>query len=235
MFYINSADVELTSISENRPTTHMARKVLKKGLPRLLDLYSKYDVEATLFYTGDIVEIEPEVVDISKERGHEIGCHGYTHYSTTGFDLMSLDEQISQLNKSKRIIEKVAGKIVSFRSPELRINKFTMEALESTGFRIDSSISSQRFDGPLSYGTSMKMNWLTSPRGPYNPSYENPFQKGSSKILEMPVSALIAPYITTTMRIFPPVFRILENFLLRESKKSQKPVVLLTHPNECIY
>tara|TARA_B100002052_G_C15815385_1_gene567949 strand:+ start:94 stop:990 length:897 start_codon:yes stop_codon:yes gene_type:complete len=235
MYFINSADVELTSIAENRPTDKMAKKVLKRGLPRLLDLYSKYDVEATLFFTGDIVEKEPGVVDITKDRGHEIGCHGYTHYSTTGFDVMSFEEQVKQLRKSKKIIEEVGGSIKSFRSPELRINADTIKALEKTGFSIDSSVSSQRFDGPLSYGTGMKFNWLSSPRGPYIPSKANPFVKGDSKILEIPVSALIFPYITTTMRISPPIFRSLESFLLKESLRTEKPVVLLTHPNECIY
>ena len=43
MYFLNSADVELTSIAENQPTNRMAKKVLKKGLPRLLDLYSKYE------------------------------------------------------------------------------------------------------------------------------------------------------------------------------------------------
>ena len=37
------------------------------------------------------------------------------------------------------------------------------------------------------------------------------------------------------MRISPPIFRSLENFLLRESKRTNNPVVLLTHPNECIF
>jgi len=235
MYFINSADVELTSIAENKPTKLMAQKVLKKGLPRLLDLYSKYDVEATLFFTGDIVEIEPEVIEITKERGHEIGCHGYTHYSTTGFDIMSYEEQVKQLTISKKIIEDVAGPIKSFRSPELRINNDTISALEKTGFSIDSSVSSQRFDGPLSYGTSMKLNWLNSPRGPYTPSRSNPFEAGNSNILEIPVSALVFPYISTAMRISPPIFNCLERYLLNESKSTNNPVVFLTHPNECIY
>lgn len=235
MYFLNSADVELTSIAENQPTNRMAKKVLKKGLPRLLDLYSKYDVEATLFFTGDIVEVEPEVIEITKDRGHEIGCHGYTHYSTTGFDIMSLDEQINQLKKSKKIIEDVGGKISSFRSPELRINGDTIKALEQTGFKIDSSVSSQRFDGPLSYGSRMKFNWLSSPRGPYRPSQDNPFTKGKSKILEIPVSAALVPYISTTMRISPSIFRIVESYLMNESLKTKNPVVFLTHPNECVY
>ena len=235
MYFINTADVELTSIAENKPTQAMAKKVLKKGLPRLIDLYSKYDAEATFFYTGDIVEMEPEVVDIVKEHGHEIGCHGYTHYSTTGFDIMDYNEQVEQLSFSKNIIEKVAGHICSFRSPELRINEHTIPALEKTGFSIDSSVASQRFDGPMSYGTSMKFNWLTSPRGPYFPSKADPFTIGNSKILEVPVSALIFPYISTAMRISPPIFNRLERYLLNESKITNNPVVFLTHPNECIY
>ena len=234
MYFILTTDVELTSIPLNKPVPEMAEKVLKIGLPRILDLYSKYDVKGTFFFTGKIVEIEPKVVHIVEERGHEIACHGYTHYSTEGFDTMPYVRQVEYLRKAKRIIEKEAGNIVSFRSPELRIGKDTVKALEETGFEIDCSIASQRFDGPMSYGSYNKLKWLLAPRRPYYLSYNSPFKPGNSNIFEIPLSALVLPYIGSFMRISPKLFRMLENALFKEGKNADKPLVFLFHPNECI-
>jgi peptidoglycan/xylan/chitin deacetylase (PgdA/CDA1 family) len=233
--FLLTTDVELTSIPLSRPAPEMAEKVLKVGLPRILDLYSKYDVKGTFFFTGKIVEIEPRVVHIVKERGHEIGCHGYTHYSNEGFDTMPYVRQVEYLRKAKRVIENEAGPIVSFRSPELRIGKDTVRALEETGFEIDCSIASQRFDGPMSYGSYNKLKWLLAPRRPYYLSYKSPFRPGCSSIFEIPVSALVLPYIGTFMRMSPKLFRALEITLFREVSHTNRPLVFLFHPNECIW
>jgi hypothetical protein len=59
-------------------------------------------------------------------------------------------------------------------------------------------------------------------------------QKGNSEILELPISAILYPYIGTTMRICPAVTRIVQKFLFYESQKTEKPIVFVFHPNECI-
>jgi peptidoglycan/xylan/chitin deacetylase (PgdA/CDA1 family) len=233
MYFLLTNDVELTSLALNREDPSIADEIYKVGLPRLLDLYSKHDVEATFFFTGNIVEIKPELVDMVKDHDHEIGCHGYHHNSQEGFDMLPYDKQVEYLSKSKRIIEDVSGRIESFRSPELRINKETVKALEVTGFKIDSSVASQRFDGPFSFGTKEKMKWMRAPRKPYYLSYNSPFTSGKSKILEIPISALIIPYIGTTMRIMPSVIKVIQKMLFHEAKNG-KPIVFLFHPNECL-
>ena len=127
MYFIATNDVELTSLELNRPADFMAKRVKKVGMPRLLDLYSKYDVEGTFFYTADIVELEPELVDMAKAQGHEIACHGYKHEPEYFFNVLPLKEQIEYLQMAKETIEKQAGgKIVSFRAPELLLNEDTM-------------------------------------------------------------------------------------------------------------
>lgn len=234
MYFIQTTDVELTSIPLNKPVPEMAEKVLKIGLPRVLDLYSRYDVEGTFFFTGKIVEIEPEVVDIVKERGHEIGCHGYTHYSTEGFDTMPYDKQVEYLLKSKKIIENVSGRIESFRSPEARISNLTIRALEETNFKYDSSVCPQRIDGPFSYGFKNKFKWIFCVRRPYRMSYKSFISEGMSKIIEFPVSSFTFPFIGTTMRVSPKINSILKKFLFFEASKRNIPVVFLFHPNECI-
>ena len=228
-------DVETTSLELNRPIDSMAPKVKNIGLPRLIDLYAKYDVEATFFFTGYIVEIMPDIVDIVKEHGHEIGCHGYRHENEYAFDNLTLEEQVQYLKKAKSIIERASGVAVySFRAPELRINRYTPRALETAGFKYDSSVAPQRFDGPLSKGFKNKFLWLFAPRTPYYLDYNNPFKAGNSKILEIPISSFIFSFMGTTMRISPDINKHVQKIIFRESRKKGVPVTFLIHPNEVI-
>ena len=137
------------------------------------------------------------------------------------------EEQLNELKKAKAAIEGVAGKIVSFRAPALRINEDTVRALEETGFRTDSSVCSQRFDGPFTFGSKRKLKWLFAPRRPYMLSYDSVVKPGDSEILEIPVSAFLFPYIGTMMRVSPLITRILRKYLYHESKNTGKPVVFL--------
>jgi len=234
MDFLITNDVELHSIPKNTSDPSIVDEIYSIGLPRLLDLYAKYDVKSTFYFTGDFVELKPEAVELVKEYGHEIGCHGYTHDNDKAFDILSLEEQICHLNRAKRIIEPISGPIRAFKAPALRINENTIKALEITGFFIDSSVASQRFDGPLSFGSKKKLNWLLAPRLPYHASCDSPFKKGNSPILEIPISAAIFPYIGTFMRMNPKLFVLLEKMLFIESEVTQKPIVFIFHPNECL-
>jgi len=138
------------------------------------------------------------------------------------------------LKKAKTVIEGVAGRIESFRAPMLRMNEATVRALEEAGFKTDSSVASQRIDGPFTFGAKRKLKWLVAPRKPYMISYDSIVKSGSSNILEIPISAAIFPFIGTTMRISPFITMILQKYLYHESKKTGKPVVFLFHPNECL-
>ena len=211
-------DVEEHSIVLNRLDDSTAQQVYKEGLPKLLDLYSKYDIESTFYFTGTFAEKIPDAIDIVIDYGHEVGCHGYSHEVNRAFDNLTYKEQISDLMKAKKAIEAIAGKIESFRAPAARINKYTVKALERTGFRTDSSVASQRFDGPLSFGAINKLNWLFAPRAPYYMSYNSPFMRGDSKILE------VAPNLN----------RLIEGLLFKEAVNGKKPIVFLFHPVEVI-
>jgi len=233
-YFLLTTDVELFSISLNREDPSIAEEIDEVGLPRLLELYSKYGVETTFFFTANIVELKPELVEMVKAHGHEVGCHGYSHNPKEAFDILSYDRQVKILQKAKRIIEDAGAKVKAFRAPEARINKDTVKALETTGFTTDSSVCPQRFDGPFSYGFWKKTKWLVAPRKPYFLSYSSTVRRGNSNILEIPISALIFPFIGTTMRISPTVTRMLQRVLFFESKKTNRPIVFLFHPNECL-
>ncbi|MDF2956350.1 MAG: Peptidoglycan/xylan/chitin deacetylase [Candidatus Alkanophagales archaeon MCA70_species_2] len=234
MYFLMTADVESFSIPLNREDPGVVKQVYEEGLPRLLSLLAKHDVCGTFYFTGTFAEASPESVELVKEHGHEVGCHGYDHSPHRAFDLLSYKEQLNDLKKAKAAIESVAGKIVSFRAPALRINEDTVRALEETGFRTDSSVCSQRFDGPFTFGSKRKLKWLFAPRRPYMLSYDSVVKPGNSKILEIPVSAFLFPYIGTMMRVSPLITRILRKYLYHESKNTGKPIVFLFHPNECL-
>ncbi len=234
-FGLMTNDVETTSILNHRLSDETGALVVKQGMPRLLDLYEKYNVKATFFFTGHIAKKYPEVVKMILPYGHEVGSHGLTHEVNQAFDVLSLDEQISQLKQSKSILEDISGEeVISFRAPAARVNNNIPIALEESGYKIDSSISSQRLDMFLSFGSLKKLNWLTTPRNPYFADFQNIFRKGDSSILEIPISALGFPYIGTFMRIAPAINRMTRTLLSLESKCTHRPFVFLTHPNEFI-
>jgi len=207
----------------------------QQGIPRLLELYSKYEIKATFFFTGYIANLYPDIVKMVLPFGHEVGSHGLTHQVNQAFDILPLKMQIEHLTLSKSILEDISGKeVVSFRAPAARVNTNISIALAEAGFKIDSSISSQRLDMFLSFGSLKKLNWLTTPRQPYFCDPNNIFKKGSSDILEIPISALGFPYIGTFMRIAPRLNRLTRNLLYLETLMTGRPFIFLTHPNEFI-
>lgn len=230
-----SNDVETTSIWHNTLRDETGLKVFKEGMPLLLDLYEKYQVKSTFFFTGYIAKLYPEIVKMVQPYGHEVGSHGLSHEKEDGFDVMPRDRQTEHLKTSKKILEDISGtEVISFRAPALRVNLDTGYALAEAGYKIDSSVASQRFDMFMSFGGMTKLNWLTAPRMPYRTAAESLFKKGDGQIVEVPLSATLLPYLSTTMRIFPTLTAQQRRLVALESKQTGKPVVFDTHPNEFI-
>lgn len=235
LYALLSNDVETTSIWFNDLRDKTGEKVMSEGMPRLLDLYAKYNVKSTFFYTGYIAKLYPEVVKMAIIAGHEVGSHGKSHLKENGFDIMPYAKQVRHLEYSKKLLEDISGQeVISFRAPALRVSPNTATALIETGYRIDSSIASQRFDFFLSFGSQQKLSFLTAPRLPYRVNRHNIFQKGQSELFEIPLSATIIPFAGTTMRLMPRVTSFQQGILHLESVINGKPVVFVVHPNEFI-
>lgn len=234
MYTLITNDVEETSISKNRQSINTGRRVSKEALPQLLNIYSKYDICSTFYFTGTFAQRNPDAVDLVKANGHEIGCHSYSHKVQHSLDLLSVKEQYIHLTKAKKVLEDIAGTVKSFRAPALRLGDSTIKILEKLGFNTDSSVCPQRFDGPFTFGSARKLRWLYAPREVYHPNYSNPYIQGSSKLLEIPISAFLLGYQGTTMRIVPRINDLVGEISYRESRKTGRPIVFLFHPNELI-
>jgi peptidoglycan/xylan/chitin deacetylase (PgdA/CDA1 family) len=228
-------DIETTSIWFNTVRDQTGLKVLKEGMPLLLDIYAKYNIKSTFYFTGYIAKLYPDIVKMTIKDGHEIASHGKSHLKENGFDIMSFEKQKRHLEESKKLLEDISGQeVISFRAPALRVNENTPRALIETGYKIDSSIASQRFDFFLSFGGFKKLNWLFAPRLPYLTSPDSLFKTGEGPIMEIPLSALFFPHIGTTMRIFPLLTSLQRKGMHLETLLNNKPVVFDIHPNEFI-
>lgn len=228
-------DVETTSILNHKLKDETGEYVLRQGMPRLLDLYDQYGVKATFFYTGHIARLFPEVVRMAYDRGHEVGSHGLTHETSQAFDVLTPQQQLEHLKTSKSILEDIVGdQVVSFRAPAARVDKGFAQILQEAGFLVDSSVCPQRLDMMFSFGVAKKLHWITAPRRAYFTRADNIFRKGTSGVLEVPVSAWGFPYIGTFMRLAPGLNRLTRRVLYCETLCNGRQFVFLTHPNEFI-
>jgi len=235
IYVLVTNDVETTSILNHKLRDKTADYLVSQGMPRLLDLYEKYNVRTTFFFTGHVARLRPELVKMACDQGHEIGSHGLVHTVANAFDRLSFDSQVAHLKESKKILEDISGQaVISFRAPAARVDYDLPRALAAAGYCVDSSVSSQRLDMFLSFGGVKKLNWLMTPRKPYFVKRDNVFKKGRSDILEIPITALGFPYIGTFMRIAPGLNRVLRGILYLETRLTQRPFTFLTHPNEFI-
>lgn len=234
-YFLLTTDVETTSIVNHRLSDETGRLVANEAIPKILDIYKKYNICSTFFVTGYFAENFPQAVKLIYKNGHEIGCHGYSHEHTVGFDILDYEQQREHLIRAKKILEDIiSNEVISFRSPALRTNKFTVKALEETGFKIDSSVASQRFDFFFSLGSKEKLNWLKAPRKTYITSEKYLYSSGDSSIWEIPLSAIIIPYIGATMRLFPQLIKIVRFFLHSEVLRKGNAINFLIHPIEFV-
>ena len=234
-FCLITNDVETTSILNHKLRDKIGEYVLNQGMPRLLDLYDKYGVKATFFFTGHIAALYPQVVRMAYDRGHEVGSHGLTHEVSQAFDVLTPDEQLSHLRQSKQILEDIIGdEVISFRAPAARVDEKFPQIMKEAGFKVDSSVASQRLDMFFSFGALKKLHWITAPRKAYLVNEENIFKKGDSEVMEVPISAMGFPYIGTFMRIAPGLNRMTRQLLYWETLCNGRQFVFLTHPNEFI-
>jgi hypothetical protein len=203
------------------------------AMNKSLKLLNDLNIKSTFFYTAKMAKTST-CKKIIKEK-HEIGCHALNHDDYEEFDKLPSKESRKLLKKATSILKKKSGqKITSFRSARVKISSDTLKVLQRLGYKLDSSVCSQRFD--LISSNLINLGWLVSPRTPYFPNKNSAYKRGDLNILEIPVSAIILPFISTTLRIFGlTLMKVLFNLLYFESKFTGKPIVYLIHPHEFTY
>lgn len=151
----------------------------------ILDLLDRYRTKASFFIVGEVAERNPDLIRSIFQKGHEIGCHTFSHRLVWSLDEPLFREEMERFHAAmKRILGEV--EIIGFRAPCFSIdnrNRWALKVLADFGYRYDASIF------PL------KINPLYGIRGapihPYRISFENVKEEDPrSPILEYPFRPL---------------------------------------------
>jgi len=152
---------------------------------------------ATFFVTGEVAENCPDMIREMIRAGHEVGCHGMFHEN---FDTFGATEQARRITMASEHIANSSGnRPKGFRAPQHRANGATLEVLEELGYVYDSSVLPRTpFMRPE---TRKKWRQMKAPNHPYYPSRTDITKKGDCKVLELPTSTFVLPFVSSlTMR-----------------------------------
>jgi polysaccharide deacetylase family protein (PEP-CTERM system associated) len=133
----------------------------------ILDLLDRHKAKATFFILGWVAHRQPKLVREIVARGHEIGCHSYTHRLV--YELSPAEFREDTSSAVNAIADAAGVRPMLYRAPSYSITKQSLWALEilvQSGFTHDSSIypiSHDRYGIP---GFQRHMHTLHTPSGP---------------------------------------------------------------------
>lgn len=108
-----------------------------EDLDKILDIFKRYNISATLFVTGEALERYGNLVK-EWSRIYEIACHSFTHKF---WDTLSFGERKTELENFNNLYQKIFHrKPLGFRAPSHIIDKAGLKLLVNQGFLYDSSI-----------------------------------------------------------------------------------------------
>ncbi len=190
---------------------------------RLLDMFDAAGVSGTFFVLGWVAERFPGLVTEIDRRGHEVGCHGFSHqliYKQT-------PEVFRQETfRAKALLEDTIGKpVIGYRAASYSITSASLWALDTildAGFHYDSSIVPAKHDLYGIPDTQPTPHVLNAPSG--------------RELLEFPPSTL--PVLGRSIpiggggyfRIYP--YWLTRHFLRRFAALRSAPFIFYLHPWE---
>lgn len=108
------------------------------GVPRLLELYRKYEVKSTFFTPGHTLDTFPDACKAIQADGHEFGVHGYYHENPTKIER---DTEKHLMELALESYDKQLGiRPVGYRSPYWDYSESTLDLVEEFEFLYDSSL-----------------------------------------------------------------------------------------------
>lgn len=201
-----------------------------KNSEKLLSIFDETNTYATFFVVAYNAQRFPELIEKIKNKGHEIGVHGYSHTNLLNQNPIEFKED---LRKSINILEKICNeKIVSYRAPYFSITKKTSWAiniLKRNQIKYDSSIFPVK---TCLYGVP------NAPRFPFRvSSFEINIDDEGEDFLEFPVSTYKIPTLKINipigggfyLRFFP--YGFIKHAIRRIHEENQ-PAIFYFHPWE---
>jgi len=111
---------------------------LDDGTARLLDVFERRGLKATVFVEGRFGEERPDGVADIVRRGHELGMHGWAHEQ---WDSLDADEEEKLGRRATEALSAAAGEAPrGFRAPGGARGSRTADLLVELGYRYDASL-----------------------------------------------------------------------------------------------
>jgi polysaccharide deacetylase family protein (PEP-CTERM system associated) len=153
---------------------------------RVLDLLDRYRLKASFFVVGEVAERHPDLIRSIVEKGHEIGCHGFSHHPLWKLNRGLFREELEHFHS---VMGGILGnvKIKGFRAPCFSLDNRTAWALEilvDFGYQYDASIFPVKLNPH--YGVS------GAPLRPYRISLKDVKKEDpASPLMEFPTPPLV--------------------------------------------
>lgn len=152
--------------------------VLESTFP-LLDLLEKYNIKATFFVVGTVLQKYPSLIKKIDKQGHEIACHGFSHKPLHWLTPKEFEGEIVEYRK---IIYQTTQKYPKgFRAPSCSLTnttKWALPILKKHGFIYDSSILPLKLGN---YGVD------SAPQRPYCIDFNDVCKEKDNGLIEFPI------------------------------------------------
>jgi hypothetical protein len=171
------------------------------ALGRLHDFFARHGVRPTYVITHPVAR-DPRSAEVLRgllERGDcEVGAHHHAwetppcapedvhrHPYAMSLPLDQFDARLTSLTEA--ITEAVGTRPVSYRSGRFGFSASHVSSLERAGYLVESSVA------PLFYEAHKQgPDFVGAPLAPYFLSYDDATRPGSSRVLELPISAALS-------------------------------------------
>ncbi len=134
---------------------------LRENIPNLIDVFKKYDISATFFVTGRVMEKYPGLIREIRSNGHEIGFHSADH---TLISLKEPDDYGMECARYQKIAIDITGtKMYGHRAPCWSLNRkssWLPEVLRDNGFIYDNSYHPVGFSDLYPHNTHLHPSGL---------------------------------------------------------------------------
>ena len=146
-------DLDVETMWTSRDAKNIDRPILmsqgaygwKIGADRILALLARYEVLATFFVPGLVIEQRQTLIERILDHGHEIAHHSWSHAWITS---LTADQEREEMERGFEIIKRVTGKVpAGYRSPAAEFSDITMDLLLEYEF----GYSSNFFDDDSPY------------------------------------------------------------------------------------
>jgi peptidoglycan-N-acetylglucosamine deacetylase len=110
----------------------------RRGMPRILELLSRYEVPATFFVPAVSALLHPQEQRRAVELGHEVGLHGWIHEPNAK---LTPEVERELALRSADTLERITGvRPVGMRTPSWDFSAATLSVAREVGLVYDSSL-----------------------------------------------------------------------------------------------